>query len=451
MKRFRWDKKYLYWGVTAFLVIIASIVFFLLVSNLSWLRNVLRNLGAILSPFVWGLVIAYLLYPVMNLYSRCLFTPLCSLLFKKSKRAEERIPKAARGLSVFLSIITLLFLITGLIWLVVPQIYSSLESIAANSAEYITRVDDWLSGLLKDYPEIAERIGSVVGDLSSGVVNWVSSMLLPRMGDLISSITANVINVVQGIYNILIGIIVSVYVLYSREVFSAHGKKLLYCIFSLEASEKLLNGAQFVNEVFMGFISGKILDSLIVGVICYIGCALMRLPYPLLLAFLIGLFNIIPFFGPIIGAIPTALIVLTDSPWKMLIFLIFVVVLQQFDGNILGPKILGNRVGVNGFWIMFAIILGAGLFGFAGMLLGVPVFVVIYAFFSSLVKRKLARSGLPTETEAYKGLGYFDPKTGQPMAWEETSDETTTGRRRKRRTRLGKKEKDVNGDDAPKA
>ena len=451
MRRFRWDKKYLYWGVTAFLVIISGIVFYLVVSNLSWLRNVLRNLGAILSPFVWGLVIAYLLYPVMNIYSRFLFTPLCSLLFKKSKRAEERIPKVARGLSVFLSIITLLFLITGLIWLVVPQIYSSIESIAANSAEYIVRVDDWLSGLLKDYPEIADRIGSVVGDLSNGVVNWVSSMLLPRMGDLISSITANVINVMQGIYNILIGIIVSVYVLYSREVFSAHSKKLLYCVFSLEASEKLLNGAQFVNEVFMGFLSGKILDSLIVGVICYVGCVLLRLPYPLLLAFLIGLFNIIPFFGPIIGAIPSALIVLTDSAWKMLIFLIFVVVLQQFDGNILGPKILGNRVGVNGFWIMFAIILGAGLFGFAGMLLGVPVFVVIYAFFSSLVKRKLARSGLPTETEAYKNLGYFDPKTGQPMAWEEASDETTTGRRRKRRTRLGKIEKDVNDDDAPKA
>ena len=451
MRRFRWDKKYLYWGVTAFLVIIASIVFYLLVSNLGWLRDVLRQLGAILSPFVWGLVIAYLLYPVMKIYSRFLFTPLCSLLFKKSKRAEERIPKATRGLSVFLSIVTLLFLVTGLVWLVAPQIYSSIESITANSEEYIARVDDWLSELLNNYPKIAEHIGSDVGDLSDGVVSWIFNMLLPQMSGLISSITTNVFNVMQSIYNILIGIIVSVYVLYSREVFSAHGKKLLYCVFSLEASEKLLSGAQFVNEVFMGFLSGKILDSLIVGVICYIGCVLLQLPYPLLLAFLIGLFNIIPFFGPIIGAIPSALIVLTDSPWKMLIFLIFVVVLQQFDGNILGPKILGNRVGVNGFWIMFAIILGAGLFGFAGMLLGVPVFVVIYAFFASLVKRKLARSGLPTETEAYKDLGYFDPKTRQPMVWEEASDETTTGRRRKRRTRLGKKEKDVSGDDTPKA
>ncbi len=411
------------------MVIAAAIVFYQLISNLSWLRNALHQLGTILSPFIWGLVIAYLLYPVMKLYSRFLFTPLCTVLFRRSARAEHRTAAAARGLSVFLSIVTLLVLVGGLIRLVAPQLYSSIESIVMNSSDYVERIDGWLTKTLADYPELESAASNAVGDLSKGVVNWATGQLLPRMSSLLASITTNVVNVVRGLYNILIGVIVSVYVLYSREAFAARCKKLIYCIFSLEASEKLLSGVQFTNQVFMGFLSGKLLDSLIIGIICYIGCLILRMPYPLLLAFIIGIFNIIPFFGPIIGAIPTALVVLTESPWKMLIFLVFVVVLQQFDGNILGPKILGNRVGINGFWVMFSIILGAGVFGFAGMLLGVPVFVVLYTLFSHLINRKLARSGLPTETEEYKNVAYFDPETGQPASWPE--EELQSVRRRR--------------------
>ena len=414
MKRFRWDKQYLYWGVTAFLVLAACIVFYMLVSNLTWLGAVLRKIATILSPFVWGLVIAYLLYPLMKIYSRHLFTPLCRLIFKNR---PGRIPGTARALSVLLCIVTLLVFIGGLIWLVAPQIYNSIESIVEGSSDYISRADAWIERMLANYPEVAERISDTIGDLSNGVVTWATNQLLPRMSQLISSFTVNIMNVLKGIYNIIIGIIVSIYVMYGRESFAAHAKKIVYCIFSLEAAEKLLRGVQFTNEVFMGFISGKILDSLIIGVICYIACVLLRMPYALLVSVIIGITNIIPFFGPFIGAIPSALFILTESPWKMLMFVVFIILLQQFDGNILGPKILGNKVGINGFWIMFAIIFGAGLFGFAGMLLGVPVFVVIYTLIRKLVERKLVRSGLPADTETYMGLGYFDPKTGKPAQW----------------------------------
>lgn len=416
MNRFRWDKKYLHWGVTAFCVIAACIIFYMLVSNLAWLRGALRRLVTILSPFVWGLVIAYLLYPLMKIYSRWLFTPLCRLIFQNSKKAETRIPSVARGLSVFLCVITLLVLLGGLISLVAPQIYSSIETIVVNSTDYIARADAWITRTLEDYPEIEETISSAFGDLSNGVVSWATDNL-PEFKSLITNVTVNIYYAVRGVYNVIIGIIVSIYVMYSRETFAAHCKKIIYCIFSLEASEKILSGVQFTNQVFMGFISGKILDSFIIGVICFIACSVLGMPYVLLVSVIVGITNIIPFFGAFIGAIPSAFIILTDSPWKMLIFLIFVVVLQQFDGNILGPKILGNKVGINGFWVLFSIILGAGLFGFAGMLLGVPVFVVIYTFFANLIGRKLARSGLPVDTADYLELGYFDPKTGRPMDW----------------------------------
>ena len=419
MKNFRWDKKYLHWGVTAFCVIAASILFYMLVSNLVWLRNALRDLGTILSPFIWGLVIAYLLYPLLKIYSQYLFTPLCKRLLKNSKKAETRIPAVARGLSVFLCVISLIVIVGGLIWLVAPQLYNSVEHIVVNSSDYITRLDDWLTRMLADYPEIEQTVSSAVGDLSNGVVTWATNYLLPRLSGLLNDVSANVISFFRGIYNIIIGVIVSVYVMYSKETFGARCKKLIYCIFSLEASEKILNAVQFTNQVFMGFLSGKILDSLIIGFLCFIGCSILRMPYALLVSVIVGLFNIIPFFGPIIGAIPTTLIILTESPLKALIFLIFVIVLQQFDGNILGPKILGNRVGINGFWVMFAIILGAGLFGFAGMLLGVPVFVVIYTFIKNLVEHKLERSGLPAETAEYMDIGYIDPRTGRGVSWSD--------------------------------
>jgi len=179
----------------------------------------------------------------------------------------------------------------------------------------------------------------------------------------------------------------------------------------------------------MGFINGKLLDSAIIGLICYIVCALLNMPYALLVSVIIGVFNIIPFFGPLIGAIPSALIILMVDPVKCLIFVIFIIILQQFDGNFLGPKILGSSIGINGFWVMFSIILGAGLFGFWGMLLGVPIFVVIYTLVNKLIDRKLKRSDLPWETASYIDLDRIDPVTRQPIrksAGKAKTDDTDT-------------------------
>lgn len=432
MKRFRWDKQYLYWGVTAFLVIAAAILFYMIVTHLPWLSETLKKFGSIISPFIWGLVIAYLLFPLTRIYQKGIWTPFWKFVLKKNKNKETLVPKLSRGFAVFLAMLSLLIILTGMVWLVAPQMYNSIESIIVNSGDYLDKADAFISRFFREYPEVERTLSGIFGDVSNGLVSWASNNLLPEFKSLLTNVTSGVFSVAKGVYNIIIGMIVSIYMLYSRETFSAHAKKLLYAVFSLEAAEKILNAIHFTNEVFQGYISGKILDSLVIGLLCYIGCAWMRIEYPVLVSVIVGVTNIIPFFGPLLGAVPSALIILTASPVHALVFVIFIIILQQFDGNILGPKILGNRVGINGFWVMFSILVGAGLFGFGGMLLGVPVFVVIYTFIKNQVNKKLERSGLPVNTEDFVNLDHFDPKTSESV---QIKEKKRAERKKKKKTK----------------
>ena len=213
--------------------------------------------------------------------------------------------------------------------------------------------------------------------MNTNVFDWVRSTLLPGLGSVVSNVTTGVAYAVKAVYNLIIGIIVSVYILGNIEGFAAGARRLSYSLFGIESAEKIRDLLAFTDKTFMGFINGKLLDSAIIGLICYIFCAIVNMPFALLVSVIIGVTNIIPFFGPLIGAVPSAIIILMVNPMKMLVFVIFIIILQQIDGNFIGPKILGSSIGISGFWVMFAIILGAGLFSFWGMLLGVPVFVLI--------------------------------------------------------------------------
>jgi len=435
MKKFRWDKKYLYWGVTAFCVIIASVVFYLLLSNFSKFGSAIGKLTTILSPFIWGLVISYLICPITNIYERHIFRPLLQRIFRNAKSGGQRRLNYAKGLAVLFSMLTLIGLLVAFVWLVAPQLVLSLQSILVNSTDYVNSVYEWIEEFFADYPELSSSLGLSFSSISDVVFGFVES-LLPEINNLVTNVTSGVFSVVKGVYNVLIGMVAAIYVLYNRATFAGNMKKIVYCIFSVEAAEKIINGVSFADRVFNGFLSGKILDSAIIGIICYVGCAILKMPYAVLVAVIVGITNVIPFFGPFIGAIPSTLIIFMESPLQALIFVIFVILLQQFDGNFLGPKILGNSVGINGFWIMFSIIVGSGLFGFMGMLLGVPVFVLIYSFFTSIINRKLERSGLPTENDVYKGMTYIDPKSGQVI---ERDDELIREERRSfRRDKGGK-------------
>lgn len=417
---FKWDKKYLYWGITAFAVIAASVLFYMALKNFSLLAYAVKKFVNILSPFLWGLAITYLLTPLMRRLQKKVFGPFAARLYKNNKKKDGS--KLARGLSVLTAEIVFLLIIAAFIYLIVPQVYSSLETMVLSSSEYIAQTGAWIERLLRDFPGVMEYVVSTLNSVSNEFNDWLKTTLLPELGSIVSNVTAGVYYVLMGIYNLLIGIIASVYILANVDSLSAHSKKLLYCIFSVDTAEKIRDASRFVDKTFNGFIIGKILDSAIIGLICYIVCAILRMPYALLVSVIVGVTNVIPFFGPFIGAIPSSLIILLVDPIKCLIFIAFIILLQQLDGNYIGPKILGNTVGINGFWVMFSIILGAGLFGFWGMLLGVPVFVVIYTAITHSVNKKLKKRGLPTETDQYGQISHIDPVTRKAVQRSEAEE-----------------------------
>ena len=402
-RHFRWDKKYLYWGITAFLVISASVLFYMLLHHLPEIQGMWSKIVTILAPFIWGLVLAYLLLPLTRALEKLFSSP-------RMRKAHIK-GKFARIAAIVVSEIVLLVILTAFVLLILPQLYSSIETIVVNSPEYYKKMTDWLELRLEDHPEGEQYVSQALETLSNQLMDIVNNRLLPSMGSVLSSLTTGVFAALKGVYNLIVGIIVSIYLLANREIAKAGFRKVLYSVFSIETAEKIRAGLVFTDKTFMGFLSGKLLDSAIIGLICYIVCAILKMPYTLLVSVIIGLTNIIPFFGPLIGAVPSAFIILLVDPLKCLIFVVFIVVLQQIDGNIIGPKILGSTVGINGFWVMFSIILGGGLFSFAGMILGVPVFVVLYTALSALVDKQLRRNDLPQDFDTYARLDYIDAAT----------------------------------------
>ncbi len=386
---FNWDKKYLYWGVTAFCVIACSILFYMALAYLPVIGTALKSLARILSPFIWGLIITYLLAPLYKGLYQGFFLPLTEKLSGKKKKTS---PKLAKALSVLLSIIVFLAMITALVYLIIPQLYSSVETIVNNSPGYIDKLSEWSKNTLANYPELRDFVIEKFEEINTNLFTWVRDTILPGLGSFVSNITAGVYYFLRAVYNIVIGIIVSAYLLSNMESASARAKRLCYCVFGVEWAEKIRRAIRFTDRTFMGFINGKLLDSAIIGLICYIVCAILKMPYALLVSVIIGVTNIIPFFGPLIGAIPSAFIIL-----------------------LVDPKILGSSIGINGFWVMFSIILGAGLFSFWGMLLGVPVFVVIYTGITILVERKLKKRSLPVDPDDYADLDHIDPVTREPV------------------------------------
>ena len=408
-RHFRWDRKYLYWGITAFCVIAAAILFYMALRFLPDLRRGLTSLGKILSPFIWGFVITYLIAPMMKALERRVFGPLSRKIFPK-KGGQ----KLARGLSVTLAEIILVAILAGLVYLILPQLVESIRMIYENRNAYFETVNRYLSGFQGRHPEIYKYVGDTLNTVT-GDINSCAERLLPTVTNYLTSFLESAYVVVRGIYNLIIGIVVSVYVLSDLEHFTASVRRWTYSVFTVEYAEKLRDAVNFTDRTFMGFITGKLLDSAIIGLICYIVCAILRMPYALLVSAIVGVTNVIPFFGPFIGAVPCAFIILMVDPVKCLIFIIFVIILQQLDGNVIGPKILGSSIGITGFWVLFSIVVGAGLFGFGGMILGVPVFVVIYTFLNNRVESRLKRNDLPWETASYEDLDHIDPVTRQAV------------------------------------
>ncbi len=382
--KFERNKKYTTIAIYAILTSMAILVLHQTFSNWLSIAGFVQKIIQLLSPLTYGFVLAYLLNPMLKTIEGKLIAPISRSRWKKSTR---------RGIAMLVTYLLALVIISVFAWIVIPQVGVGISSIVNKMPGYIKSLQEVISGLLANLPyaDIPADIRLKLEEGLQMIVEWlyqVIGQLLPMLMSYTSRLTTSILNVV-------LGIIISVYLLSGKEKFFAQLKKGLYALLPTKAVEKVLTVADSSNRIFSGFIIGKLLDSLIIGILCFCGMTLLNMPSVMLVSLIVGVTNVIPYFGPFIGAIPGILIVMIDDPIKAVWFGVFVVVLQQFDGNILGPKILGDSTGLSGFWVIFAILLFGGLFGVLGMFIGVPLFAVIYSLIREFVNGRLERKAVP--------------------------------------------------------
>ena len=376
-------KPYLYGMLAGFGAISLSILFFFLIYRFQGFGDAISKLTGILMPFIYGAVIAYLLKPVCN----CVEDFLRRLL-------PEKMGTVANILAVTISLLFGILVVYALIMMIVPQLITSVTTLYYTARNNLNDFVDWASHqeIIASNQKLLDFIETSYDNLQDTLDNIVRTKLVPSMQSLLSGAALGVMSFVTFLKNIIIGVIVSVYLLASRKKFGQQCKMILYSLIKPRWADIILEEILYADKMFGGFINGKILDSAIIGVLCYIACLIFKFPSALLVSVIIGVTNVIPFFGPFIGAIPATLLILIQNPIKALWFVLFVLVLQQVDGNIIGPKILGNTTGLSSFWVLFAILLFGGLWGFVGMIIGVPLFAVIYDVLKKFVFHGLRRN-----------------------------------------------------------
>ena len=408
-----WESKNKSWGVTAFLTIAASIIFFLVLYRWDKVAEIIGLFTKSLAPITYGLILAYLLNPLVNVIERSALLPLFKKIFRKNKK---RAAGFARGVSIFFAWVASVVFVVVIFALIIPELYSSIETLISKIPEYSAHIVEEATKILKENPEIVVYIQDLTENFSTdftkimtGVKDWI-----PNLNVMITGLTDSVWAVVSVFFNILVGIIVSVYVLKDKEKFVAQFKKLFYSTMSYKKANNTIAFWRLTHDKFGNFITGKIFDSLIIGVICFIILIIANIPYAALISVIVGVTNVIPFFGPFIGAIPSAFLVLLVDPLKCITFVIIIILLQQFDGNILGPKILGDTTGVSSFWVVFSIMLGSGLFGVVGMVCSVPVFAVFYTLVKDGCHIALRKKGIDYSTETFEKIDHIDEDTKAP-------------------------------------
>ena len=398
----REKKKYLAWGLTAFLTGCALLIFYDVFyrDNSGTVQAIFAKLFSVLTPVLYGLGMAYLLAPIVNFLERAILRLGDKLEGKRGKAI--RIHKGwLRAASIFLTWAVVLVLVYLLLSMLVPQLVDSITTLVNNLESYYTTIYNWATGLLSDNPELTDLFNRYYNE----TIQWLTTKLLPGLQTAVTNFTGSLVTGVWSVViftkNFLIGIIVSVYLLAAKEKSAARCCKLLYGVLPEEQAKFAMRGFRRMDHIFSGFVRGKLLDSLIIGILCFIGCSILKLPYTPLVSVVVGVTNVIPFFGPFLGAIPCALLILLVSPLKCLYFVIFIFLLQQLDGNVIGPKILGDSTGISSLWVIVAILVGGGFGGVLGMFLGVPIFACLQVLVRWLLNTRLEKRHMPLQAWEY--------------------------------------------------
>ncbi|MEE0567167.1 AI-2E family transporter [Clostridium sp.] len=383
-----WNKKYTTIAIYAFLVISSSIIVYLMASQAEDLKIKFSGMIATMQPFIIGSAIAYIINFILNFYEKVVF---------ELKYINKLNRKYRRGIGLLLSYLTAIIVISLFMQFVLPQLVDSIVGLANNIPQYVNDASHVITEISEKF-NLESKYMNMIVEKWNELLNYIITLLtnlIPVIGNFLMTLGSSILN-------IIIGIIVSIYILIDKEKFIALSRKVTFSIFSAERSKRIVELAQRSNETFGKFLSGKILDSLIIGILTFIILTIFKMPYILLISVVIGITNIIPFFGPFFGAIPSAIIILCVSPIKALWFIGIILVIQQIDGNIIGPKILGDSIGISAFWILFSLLIFAKFLGLIGMIIGVPIFAIIYSIIKENVERRLKAKGLPVETEKYK-------------------------------------------------
>ena len=391
-----WKNKYAKWGLTAFCTVGAILLFSdTLFGSHALIRFGKKFLQAS-QPIIYGAAMAYLLAPMVNFFDQYMKN-----FLSKAKRAARKVPLGIRAVSILLTWSITAFVLYLFGRVLAPELYKSILQLVSNIETYYSTISHWVENLLERNPALETWALTQMDTYYALLEEWFTRDLLPQATELMSIISGGVFIALGVVGDLLVGVIVSVYFLASKEGCAAYCSRLVHGLFSEDHVYWILRGVHKADTVFSGFVRGKILDSVIIGILCFAGCTALKMPYTSLVSVVVGVTNVIPFFGPFLGAIPCSFLILLVDLKKGFYFILFVLALQQLDGNVIGPKILGDKTGLSSLWVIFAILVGGSFFGVAGMFFAVPVCACIYSTVNLFTEIRLAKKHMPTETSAY--------------------------------------------------
>lgn len=401
-------KPYIRWGVTIIAIFSACVMIFFFLLRMDLIVRFFGKATDAVQSIIYGLVIAFILRPIASFWQEKIEKQLHRKYPVQDEKGKRKYHTVAKAISVTITMLIALFVLAVIIGMIGPRVVDSIKNVVASSSGFLEQIENWADSLQENHPELFSAGGEIYEKAISYLEDWVNTDLLGWLNTLVTGFTSYIIGFFSSLINWIVGLIVAIYALLEREAFDGQAKKIVYAVLPIENANVVIEIARKANQIFSGFISGKLVDSLIIGVLCFIGLSMLRMPYTLLISVIVGVTNIIPFFGPYVGAVPSAFLILLVNPIQCLYFIIFILVLQQVDGNIIGPKILGDSTGLSAFWVIFSILLFGGLFGFVGMVIGVPTFAVIYYLIKNGVEYLLHKKELPVETQRYTGLYRVD-------------------------------------------
>ena len=406
--KLHWNNRYVKWGVTVIIVFCTCLLFFYVLFFGSNIKNAMSSIYNVLMPICFGGIMAYLLTPTLNWLERKILKP---MIVKFKLDRFKKINGIMRGISIAVTALIYYLIIQLLISMLLSQIVPSLQNLISNFDGYWQNFMTWLHKLLSVYPELEEYATVIINDYSMELTTFINDTVLVKSSELIKTLSLSAIRMLTVLWNFVLGFIISIYLLASKEKYANQAKKIIYAVFHRDKANVIINNFRFAHNTFIGFIIGKVIDSIIIGFLCFAGTSLLQTPYAALVSVIVGVTNVIPFFGPFLGAIPSAILILVVAPTEPLnfvYFVLFILFLQQLDGNFIGPKILGDSTGLSSFWVIFAITLFGGIMGIPGMIIGVPLFAIIYAAIKAFVNESLKKKELSAKTESYTDVDCID-------------------------------------------